>query len=813
MPSRKATHRLRHLSRRIRQKFQRREAASSRRQTLRRSCFEMLEPRQMMAADLKIISHETPSEAIMGQTLPVRFTIKNIGDTATNASWSDYVSLSNTDGGSFNDQILEIRPPSTPALSLAPGQEHPIELDVFFRGRDFGSTDDLIGDVFLVLRTDGFNNLSESDEQNNRISVPIHVSAPDLVVSNATAPTTATLGGTIAASFRVTNSSAVNAPAEWADGFYLSEDDKFQAFQDTQVRSFQRGNLAAGASYDINDTSVVLPSTAQGSKFLLFVSDGGLSQTETNEENNVFAKPITVSGPDLVVLSATAPSEAEPGSQIDISWTVKNQGDMPANFDWIDTVAVSQFDDGFALENLESRDITTQSPLAPGATYTLNSQVTLPAGNRGLYYLHFTTDDSFAQNETADGNNRRVLPIDLGRPDLVVTQIDVPPDVHVGEEFQITYTVKNQGRAALEQSFWIDAINFSTDDVLDDTDTAVSAVSVEPDQPLQPGETYSFTQNVTLNDGRQTHVIIESDGNNFVDETNEQNNKLAKKLNVEAPDLTILNPVLPSSATLGDTFHVSATVKNVGGAATTTFWNDALYISSNNTFDNDDRRVTLLPGPGVLLAESEQYSIDEDVVLPLSSAAGNLFLLLVTDPHGAQAEEDETNNVFAQAIQIGGPDLSMNVTQSPATAIIGETIHVDFSVTNNSDVAAAATLNDYIYLSDDNQFDFQDRFLFIPNNSTHQGLAAHDSYNGNFDFQIPNSAEPGDKFLLFFADGDRVQGELSETNNIVARPITLSGPDLSIRTATAPEGVKPGDTIPMSCICRPTRVSIRKPIG
>jgi subtilase family serine protease len=282
---------------------------------------ERLEDRLLLAADLKIVAHSTPSEVILGQTLPVSFTIKNDGDAATSDTWYDNIYLSFDDTYDFDDAFID---QVTHAAPLGPGEELAVNKNV-----RFGGDPAVIGDVYVIYSIDEFNYVDESNEFNNRLATPIVTSAPDLALSNVSAPATATLGSAIQISARVTNiSSTTRAPAFWTDALYLSEDAIFDPYLDTSFgyQGAPVSPLNPGEFYDYTNIPVLLPQTAAGSKYLIFVADAFNSQPETSEANNFVVQPITVSGPDLFIQTANAPTEAEPGETIDISYTVKNQG-------------------------------------------------------------------------------------------------------------------------------------------------------------------------------------------------------------------------------------------------------------------------------------------------------------------------------------------------------------------------------------------------------------------------------------------------------------------------------------------------------
>src|SRR5207247_3119674 len=87
--------------------------------------------------------------------------------------------------------------------------------------------------------------------------------------------------------------------------------------------------------------TVTLPGTVTGNRYLLLVTDDGSQSGDTARANNVVAVPITVTAPDLVVTAAAAPATAGVAGQLQVSWTVQNQGGAAASGNWTDRVYLS----------------------------------------------------------------------------------------------------------------------------------------------------------------------------------------------------------------------------------------------------------------------------------------------------------------------------------------------------------------------------------------------------------------------------------------------------------------------------------------
>ncbi len=234
--------------------------------------------------------------------------------------------------------------------------------------------------------TDGIDQQGETDNTNNVRAVPITLTAPDLVVTSAEAPAIVNLGEAIDVTWTVENLGTVPAVASWSDGVYLSRDNKLDA-SDTDLQFISASTelpLAAGASYTKTQSILVAERNVRsGNMFLLVVSDANLRQSETDETNNVFAIPIELKSPDLIVTNITAPEIVKPGQEAEISWTVQNIGDGIATQNWRDFIAISDDKDLSCPCECGEFDIDVPSaadfvPLGPGESYTQTQTFTIP---------------------------------------------------------------------------------------------------------------------------------------------------------------------------------------------------------------------------------------------------------------------------------------------------------------------------------------------------------------------------------------------------------------------------------------------------
>ena len=181
---------------------------------------------------------------------------------------------------------------------------------------------------------------------------------------------------------------------------------------------------------------------------------------------------------DLQLMAAWAPSSANIGDLINVSWTVKNASAIAANDYWLDAVYLSS--DAVLDENDTGASFYSAYPLNAESTYSLNAFFSIPyISSAGQYYLIFSADSFGKQAETDENNNDLALPInlDLHGPDLQVISASAPASASPGSAITVSWTVKNQGVAAASRG-WGDVIYLSTDAILDENDVYANQYAI-----------------------------------------------------------------------------------------------------------------------------------------------------------------------------------------------------------------------------------------------------------------------------------------------------------------------------------------------
>ncbi len=246
-----------------------------------------------------------------------------------------------------------------------------------------------------------------------------------------------------------------------------------------------------------------------------------------------------------------------------------------------------------------------------------------------------------------------------------------------------------------------------------------------------------------------------------------------------APNLTILGtPTALTSTALGETIFLEYTVTNNGSASVTesTYWYDSFYISDDTTLDDSDTyigdRYTYSDTP---FAPGDSYTATYEAFT--GSSVDDKYLLFAVDGYDYQLETDETDNVTAVPIKIGegGPNLTISGTPTaPTSANLGETISLEYTVTNNGSFTASSSWWDSFYISDDATLDSSDIYIGDRYTDSDTPLAAGNSYTATYDAFINSSVGTGSKYLLFAADRYSYQAETDETDNVTAVPILIN---------------------------------------
>ncbi len=419
-----------------------------------------------------------------GQIISLSWTVQNQGIETTNSNaWQDEIYFSR-DKILGNEDDVYLGSFYYPSFGLAINDSYTATQDIYL-------SNSALGDGYLLIKTDAYNNQLETDETDNIQAIAINITAPqdNLVVTEVITPETAQAGQKITLSWTVQNQGQEATTVNyWYDVIYFSLDDILGNEDDVYLGTIYQdrsSGLEVNGSYTATE-DIYLSNYALGNGYLLIQTDAYNNQLETDETDNVRAIVFNITAPqdNLVVTHFTAPETAQACQSITVSWTVQNQGQdaTTANY-WFDEVYFSldnvlgNEDDVYLTSVYQERS----SVLAANDSYTTTQEIYLPNYAVGNGYLLVKTDAYNNQLETNGTDNTQAIAFNVTVPEtnLAITDFTAPETAQVGQEITLSWTVTNLGSEATTLDYWYDRLYFSTDQILDQNDYYLANTAFE----------------------------------------------------------------------------------------------------------------------------------------------------------------------------------------------------------------------------------------------------------------------------------------------------------------------------------------------
>ena len=768
------------------------------------------------AADLEVSNFSVPSVGVAGEPLDLTWSVHNAGTGTTGdgtpggevATWTDRLVFSpNSQYGDADDLLIADVLHSD---ALAAGDSYPGSLP--------GSLPaGLLGTYHVFVAIDSTDAVYEGSDTHANLaqSAGTITMAPavfaDLSVTEAISPTSAVVGQAILVQWEVANTDnawAATPVSQWYDRVVLSQDATYGNADDRVLGQFlHEGTINRGEDYPGSGT-VTIPTEVSGPYWLFVATDATNAVYEFSHEDNNLSSPlpISLSGPDLVVESVSASATAQFGQPIDVTWTVRNNGNAPTQGSWSDRIWLSAdavLDGGDTL--LLTAPANVSLPLAEGAGYTKSASPLLPlSASRfgGNYYLLVQADALTTEPEINESNNvnaSQLASIALPPlPDLVVSDILAPVEAIAGQEIPLSWTLTNQGTAAASGS-WLDRVFVSNDPAWGD-DRFLGQFTFTGE--IDAGQSLTRTQMVSLPIDLQGQfwTIVETDiYNQIFEHANDANNLTVddSPMAVQVPpiaNLQVAGVTPPSDAFSSQQTVVEWTVINTGtGATNAPIWYDAVYLSLDTTLDETDVWLGTAANPSYL-GVGESYASSLTVTLP-RGIDGNYYFLVKTDIYTSVFEGGNENDNLGvgaptQVHLTPPPDLQVASVQAPTQGFSGQPLTLTWQVANDGLGRTLETAwYDGVYMSNDTTLDAGDTFL---GQLYHSGsLNPGESYTGTNTVTLPTGVS-GDFFILVKTDlYNHVYEHAFEDNNTghddTATHVNLTPPpDLEVEEVTAP---------------------------
>lgn len=394
-------------------------------------------------------------------------------------------------------------------------------------------------------------------------------------------------------------------------------------------------------------------------------------------------------------------------------------------------------------------------------------------------------------------------------PDLIVNSVQVPTSAYSGQNFTLTWEVKNQGSGGSTSQPWYDRVYLSTDTTLE-TAVDINLGQVSNLSYLDVNQSYVQSESFVLPLGisGNYYLFVHTDANNHLLEENDNNNI---KRNTTAllvtltppPDLQVSSIITPNNTFSGLSINVTWTVKNYGsGATTSTYWQDRIYLSTDDVFDvGNATNIGTFFHSGALLA-NDTYSKTESFLLP-ANVFGTYYVYVQTDFFNQVYEHATENNNVGQSDSINvfltpPPDLQVTSISHVGSASNKESVSLTYTVQNLGGSATPSHFYDKIWLVNNATGDMTNAIDM--GTFHHYGvLNPGDSYARNYTYTIPSVSGP----YYFYVKTDynnTVFEHLNENNNTSqsSTAIQINNPDLIVSNVSIPAQDNTGNPIPVS---------------
>ena len=754
-------------------------------------------------ANLVVTSVTVPSEATLGGTMQVSWTVQNTGNRATTVASTDRLFFSSDDvfGG---DTVIGNYSDST---TLAPGAS-------YTRTRTVNAPA-TTGPVFVFVQADALNAIAESTNEGDNLSAaagPIAVGAPDLVVTAINAPATLNAGAPVSIGWTTANQGDRATVTSWTDGARLADSASGGTELGSLGNAASSGALAPNASAN-RSASGTVPNFVGGA-FVRVTTDIGNSVNEgAGESNNLLAVPVTVVAGDLVASGASLPSSIEQLVPASISWSTTNAG-VGASFGgcWTSRAYLSTDTALDAGDILLGSTSTCTSPFAAGANAPHSVSFTLPdTVGAGVYSVIIETDATATRFESNEANNVSVAGTvevtGATTPNLVVGAVSAPSEIFIGSTFALSWTISNTGGDALPASSqWRDRIVQSTNTVFGDADDVTLAI-LPSNGPLAAGASRSISRTLSVpqTEGTFVYFIRTDDANQTTEYNGEGDNVSAPSGPVvvrwpDRPDLLVGGINVPTEATAGNAVTVTVVERNQGPVAATSLRRIGVALSTNAVAgDADDVQLGDI-AVSATLASGADAPASGSFVIP-ASTSGPRFIVATADRLDEVNEQpNESNNrAVSAAIEVSlppRPDLGVLAVSSPEGAIGTQPAAFSWTVTNAGNAAATGSWRDQIWFSQDSTIGPGD--IMLVERVRSQSLAAGASYSDSATVALPDYSGPAHLIARTDALNQVDEGTDGTANTAAGAPFTVSAPsrpDLVAAVLAAPTSAQAGDAI------------------
>jgi len=245
-------------------------------------------------------------------------------------------------------------------------------------------------------------------------------------------------------------------------------------------------------------------------------------------------------------------------------------------------------------------------------------------------------------------------------PNLVISNVNpIVSSAELNETITVSVTISNIGN--LNAAYNTSKCYISDDDILDDNDIFLFQYSMGAIASGQNLITNNWNLTIPGSIGAgNKYLIYQTDALDNVNEgSHENDNILGVPITIypassggSGPDLTVLNEFVSKRVIeQGQSFSVNCDILNQGDQDASGDWRQKWYLSSNQTYSEDDLQLDFLQW-AFLWSDSSNY-IHRVMTMPNNISDGEYYILIYIDSNEELIETVESNNIKALPITVG----------------------------------------------------------------------------------------------------------------------------------------------------------------
>lgn len=327
-------------------------------------------------------------------------------------------------------------------------------------------------------------------------------------------------------------------------------------------------------------------------------------------------------------------------------------------------------------ENINTTNVIRQGSNHP-ASFNFTIPSDLPAGNYYVYVKANAGQHVYEYPGTPQ-IKRSSLPINIQRPDVVVSNVTAPANTISGQPVTVNYSILNNGPGSVFNHVRKDKIYVSSSAIFDGSAVLISTQTYTESLPVGTPVVHSFNYSFPagLTGSRYFYVHTNTDSS-FRETNNNNNSNSAVTLvgNATPVDLVVSSVPLADSIYTIYASQIKYTVTNNGPGNTYGSWTDSIYISCSPTFSSSSSFYIGKRTHSEVLTTGNSYTDSFTVNIPYSFAIHPCFPELAYSTAYFFVKTNTSNQLYE------GTNASNNVTGSGARVLVNPLVdHIVTSV-------------------------------------------------------------------------------------------------------------------------------------